>query len=85
MIYRLFFNYFLKCFYEVYFLGRFKDLDLDIFVIVKVNLLLGFNVYYNCSVDVNFCEVWFYGNYLKLKGFEVVGVFFLYGLLDIEL
>ncbi|XP_024359529.1 probable histidine kinase 6 [Physcomitrium patens] len=65
--------------------SRFKDPDLDISATAKVNPSLGLNAYYNCSVDANPCEVRFYGNHLKSKGLEAVGVPFSYGSLDIEL
>lgn len=66
-------------------MNRFMDLDLDIGVVVKVDLSLMFNLYYNCFKDVNFCDVCFFGNFMKFKMIEEVGVVFLYGNQNIEL
>lgn len=65
---------------------RFKDSDLEISAVAKVDSGSDLNqVYYNCSSDAIPCEVRFYGNRTKPKDTEGAMVPFTYGNIDIEL
>ncbi|XP_024403116.1 probable histidine kinase 6 isoform X1 [Physcomitrium patens] len=59
--------------------SRFRDADLYISAIAKVDSALDLNSYYNCSANTNPCEVRFYGNRTRSKSVEAVSVPFTYG------